>query len=1718
MKRIILSLITVFMVLFLTGVFVKASTVTTISLVDGVQIRTDGKNGLKWVANITNHNDSNQYGFLFAQGDLNEVTISTSGVYNVVVAGVTSDEPTMKATMINFPKSAVGNDISVVAYVFDGANYTYSNIVVRNLAEVALKVRGTANAGEFSNSVADYVSNNYKKMFTDVNGVICIDDVLYESNHKVLGKEFINDWNAMFGTTLDAETAFVSSESPNYSSPFKSSAKNNSTTDPEGAKITSFFRDETMNAKWGWILTYIVEELNSEYAVNGTKDAVSYSPCVTQINCILNNTTDESGNWYYGYTLASYLQSIFNGKGTGSSTGSGRYKFENNLDKLALIANYNNTIKASYDNVTFVKNNAEITLPSPTEKTGYNGNWSLNGESVDANSEVLINGNAAFVPTYSPKKYSAKFYANDFEITELELSYYINSNDITLPEYELDGYIFKGWYTSSTFEDSTLATTITSGSYGNKVYYALLEESDYASVNVTFDLNDGYWNKDTLLNNSTILKEAKATRYLTRNTGGYEVSIITSSVPAWWYYIGLEKTPVENVYEIAALGYASSSSSISHTHDYIITWHDSLTDTASKTVLDSIRTTSSYNGKYVVLENVPSASSTACSIDIKVIDKTTLNETISKKYTTEEVLPTPYKEGYNFVGWKSSIDNRIYTVYPTYTKNPGAITYTALWTTATVVSLTEADKNVLTYIGATKFVSSNFTSGTYSINNTEYEYGVSVFSSISAALAASSANDVIYVFAGTYSDALTISTSNISIYGPNFNIDGTATRNTEAVISNAITINANNVVINGLKLTGTSTAVTFGNVSNVTIANIYSDASKSITYGSYTYPITFFSQSNVTDLVIKNSLIRADLSSDANYRPFYLNGGVVTNLIIANNYVDNVDVTNGVAVGVYNTAGVFKIVNNTFNFQSGNNTFYLGYTSNNCTEMWIKDNYFTSDQASNAKVATISVFNFTSTSGDCYLVGNTFEYSTGGNTFTFTGSTSAIHVKYNYFKDCSYKLTNAGSKTTFAYNYYNVVPTVTPFSTEYNNNSSYTNEQRIIDYKNFLDGNYTVDEEELPGDPNIELNESANVKFNLNGGFTEELLVSKGTLNGSLIANNYNGTYNDTTAANSIFIFDQATAPSAPWTYRIFITKDNSIGMYKIVKTVMYGVESSWPDDADFVIMVWVGYSGTDSANMNFETLAAGDYVLFDKSFSTAATSPVTFKFYDAVLPEITLEEVITLSSTLPQIVKTGYNFGGWVDGEGKIYNSITAFLLKGDVTVTAKWVFDGIMVGSFETESWVIIGESVKLNASIVGTSGRSVSYKSNTPSIAEVDSNGNVTGLKEGLAEIVAYDTLVPEISFTFYVTVVSSDSGVVGLLVNSNNESLYTRDELLIGDAVGSDGGYLSDLIISSVSKLLFVEYKENTGYYVASPTNKTTLTGAGTGGVDFITFHYAADMPYSATSSPKGGSVLASVNKSYNSNGTSASWHYSVGNDGIWYCQNTAYGAWHAGSTKAMSWVATGVTTSDVGTEIYSTDVTLKSDNYFYIKGVKTSVTNTTGYSYTYMNKMGLGVKLVGNEWYITGHYFKSGYNKICSVGGNQNSIGIESSVRQASDLWLTWQYSAQLCAQLLIRFNLPLNRLVGHHFFTGKNCPQPLLENDLEIWYEFREMVEQQYNYYKDYSSYSFALSSNSSYIQSNGRVSGLPEYSECVTYTVTYVTGSTSKTITLSSILPGTVA
>ena len=143
-------------------------------------------------------------------------------------------------------------------------------------------------------------------------------------------------------------------------------------------------------------------------------------------------------------------------------------------------------------------------------------------------------------------------------------------------------------------------------------------------------------------------------------------------------------------------------------------------------------------------------------------------------------------------------------------------------------------------------------------------------------------------------------------------------------------------------------------------------------------------------------------------------------------------------------------------------------------------------------------------------------------------------------------------------------------------------------------------------------------------------------------------------------------------------------------------------------------------------------------------------------------------------------------------------------------------------------------------------------------------------------------------------------------------------------------------------------------------------------------------------------------------------------------------------------------------------------------------------------------------------------RMHGTGGSRCSGNSEILSAGGSDLWYTWQKTAQLVANIMVRKDLDITRVVGHHFFSAKNCPQPMLENNLEIWHEFIELVEAEYEMITTYKDYDISIKSNNPDIVDNrGRVISVPEYATCVTYTITATKGEETYSITLSSIIPG---
>ena len=466
---------------------------------------------------------------------------------------------------------------------------------------------------------------------------------------------------------------------------------------------------------------------------------------------------------------------------------------------------------------------------------------------------------------------------------------------------------------------------------------------------------------------------------------------------------------------------------------------------------------------------------------------------------------------------------------------------------------------------------------------------------------------------------------------------------------------------------------------------------------------------------------------------------------------------------------------------------------------------------------------------------------------------------------------------------------------------------------------------------------------------------------------------------------------------------------------------------------------------------------------------------------------------------------------------------------------------GSYATNSYVEKDDSIQLNAQVIRKDGTiaNVLWTSLTPENATVDANGVVTALKAGEAKIVATDPDNETLTLEFVVVVLEEAlEGILELVVESNNSNVFTRYNLNIG------GAYTTD-VFGSVSKLLSnYNLTINDKYY--AKTQETAYNGGEMSSVEWVTVHYTGNMAAGAD---------AAANANYFSTTKDASIHYTTGNDGIYYCTDEEYVAFHAGDSGSRAqvgdfkWMETGleVLAGDPATPV----ITISDDFYYEINGRKTTVKMPNPWNYSsrgtdhilnadgtissqpafgqtgftnrtpesFINSLGLPWKVENGKYYMgtTWWCYTQVYEgRICSSGGNYNSIGIESCVNKGSDLWLTWQMTAQLVADIMIRNNLDMTRVKGHHFFSGKNCPQPMLENDCEIWKEFLQLVEAEYTMMTEFDGYEVTMKSNNTdIVADNGRVVKQPSETTCVTYTVTITKDGQTQTITLASMVKG---
>ncbi len=348
----------------------------------------------------------------------------------------------------------------------------------------------------------------------------------------------------------------------------------------------------------------------------------------------------------------------------------------------------------------------------------------------------------------------------------------------------------------------------------------------------------------------------------------------------------------------------------------------------------------------------------------------------------------------------------------------------------------------------------------------------------------------------------------------------------------------------------------------------------------------------------------------------------------------------------------------------------------------------------------------------------------------------------------------------------------------------------------------------------------------------------------------------------------------------------------------------------------------------------------------------------------------------------------------------------------------------------------------------------------------------------------------------------------LKKAHNQNVFIRKELLISD----ENGYPKD-IIESVSKLLFnTELNINSNYLLRGNEKwKKSEFNEYLRSVEFITVHYTSNVHPNAGAEMHAGYF---VNENQ-----PTSIHYCTGNDGIYLCLDNDKRGAHAGDSAGpeFSWLDTNVEYD--GCDLEKVKVTVSDDFYYVVNGKKTIIPLPKPYTYKdrltnhvykeqgliqyegkeecvraeqFFNKQGFAFKVENNKyfmsttwWCYTQHWF----GKICNVGGNRNSIGIESAVNKGSDLWYTWQLTAKLVAKLMKDNNLDITRVQGHHFFTAKDCPQPMMANDLEIWDKFIDLVKTEYLFMTKYKDYTITMEplNNNDLLLNTGRIKDTKE-------------------------------
>ncbi len=506
------------------------------------------------------------------------------------------------------------------------------------------------------------------------------------------------------------------------------------------------------------------------------------------------------------------------------------------------------------------------------------------------------------------------------------------------------------------------------------------------------------------------------------------------------------------------------------------------------------------------------------------------------------------------------------------------------------------------------------------------------------------------------------------------------------------------------------------------------------------------------------------------------------------------------------------------------------------------------------------------------------------------------------------------------------------------------------------------------------------------------------------------------------------------------------------------------------------------------------------------------------LLPEAFVEHhkqyaITDLPISLPTLEKEMKSFLGWsINGRGSIDNIEELQFeipLETNYNVILEVVWGDSRIELYHenvqviepSETLKLVTETFMIPNNVDSTK---LTWESENENIATV-ADGIVTGVSDGFTLIKVSLTDKPNINTTIGVTIMSGLNEIDELLAYFMDNAI---DTIIAKNIVvtGYQFNY-NHRLLGSVTNYLYEPLVINDSYYPIPASNENRP------GKIFPKYYITV---HDTASSASSANALAHA-KYVAGGGGGTSWHYSSGNDGIYHQIPDNENSYHAGDGGREYLL---FKTNVLATTPHP-DVTISQDGYYEINGTKTEViapTDASGNILTTKDINDEGIRVVIKEgyYYLGNTYYNSTYHLISNAGGNNNSIGIETMVNQGSDLYYTWQKTAKLVARLMKDNNLTIDDVKPHHFFSGKNCPETMRNNGL--WPNFLTLVTFEYEVLTKYEGYEITFESHDpEYINNLGRVIKQDKYTKTVSYTITVTKNGVSKSITLSTNIPGTI-